>query len=282
MRIAFATLALPLVTFAPLACAPANGEGEGEGEGEEGEGEGDVLVEEEDNGGDPITAVNALPLGATIAGVIGAPGDADVFHLEGTTPGHLYRATLVARGGLDGHLTILDDGRNGDAPGSDYVRLHRAPDGPDAVVEFAALGGGVFVIARDARDVDGDGAGGADFGYDLVVDDITDAVLAASVTPPDDVSGALALAGSVFAINVDVDTGADLVVDVGGAGDADLRAFVVSTSAGDWVARNDDRAVDDTAPLIDAPLFEEGPYFLLIENGAEGATANGAVTLAVQ
>ena len=79
----------------------------------------------------------------------------------------------------------------------------------------------------------------------------------------------------------DADTGADVVFDLAADG-FDGRLFVVSTSVGDWIARNDDRGLDDTDPLIDAPLFEEGPYLLLVESNSEapeslGFTLTGAL-----
>jgi hypothetical protein len=71
-----------------------------------------------------------------------------------------------------------------------------------------------------------------------------------------------------------VSTGADLGVDFSTNGDLDARLFVVSSSLGDWIARNDD-GPNAPDPLIDAPLVEEGPYLLLVENNTEAPDALG-------
>ena len=214
-----------------------------------------------------MTAVNDLPLSSTVRGLIGTADDADVFHLVGSTLGHAYAASLdVGTGSLQGHVTILDDGRGGAAAGDDYVRLHRV--GGAVRVEFVALGGGVFVVVRDSRNLGGGGFGGADFGYTLHVDDVTAAVTAAPLTLPATLNAALLAPGAITLFPFEVDVGADVLFDLV-AGGFDGRLFVVSASTGDWIARNDDRAVDDVSPLIDAPLFESGPYLLLVENSDE-------------
>ena len=177
-------------------------------------------------------------------------------------------------GALDGHLTILDDGRSDEAAGNDYVRLHRAPDGGDAIVEFASLGGGVFVIVRDARDVDGDGLGGADFGYALSVSDVTAEVTGTALTVPGTLPGSFAGPGSVLLLPFAASAGDDVRVDFSADGGVDARLFVVSASLGDWIARNDD-GPNAPDPLIDAPLLEEGPYLLLVENNTEAPSALG-------
>ncbi len=232
----------------------AGEEGEGEeGEGEEGEGEG--LVESEPNGGDPVTEVNVLPVDASLVGVIDGADDVDFFRLDGAVAGHLY--VVSASGDFDARLAVLDDGRGGDAPGADYVRLGHGH------LFFAVLGGGVFVAVDD--DV---GSGGA---YNVNVVDITLDLTQDAIV--DDVSGALDDASVIVAYPFDADAGSDVIFDLDTAGDGDFRLFVVSLSTGDWIARNDDRAVDDVNPLIDAPLFEEGPYVLLVENNEQTATS---------
>jgi hypothetical protein len=210
-----------------------------------------------------------------MTGVIGATGDADVIRLEGTIPGHAYRARLTTDGSaLDGHLTVLDDGRGDEPAGADYVRLHRTPDGGDATVEFVALGGGVLLVVRDARDVDGGGAGGDDHTWRVQVEDVTAEVTAPALTVPGTITDALPAAGAVRLYPFAADAGADVVFDLATDG-FDGRLFVVSTSVGDWIARNDDRAIDDTNPRIDAPLFEEGPYLLLVESNSEAPEGLG-------
>lgn len=265
-----------VVAVAVAGCPAATGEGEGEGEAGEGEGEegeGEDLVEVEPNGGTPVQAVNDLPVGAVMSGSIDGADDADVFHVTGTVAGHAYRATLdaAAAGGLgDGKLAVLDDGRNDEAAGADYVRVQHAPAGPGVVVEFVALGGGVFVAVED------EGSGG---GWTLRIEDVTAAVTGAALASPTTRNEVLAGPGSVLLLPFDATAGSDVVFDVVAA-DLDCRLFVVSTSVGDWIARNDDRSVGDVNPLIDAPLFEEGPYLLLIENN-EDAPATTNLTLVV-
>ena len=255
-------------------CDPATGvsegdgdEGEGdEGEGDEGEGdagEGDV-VESEPNGGDPIADVDDASIGAGIRGVIDGAADVDFFHVEDAVKGHVY--AVRADADFSVRLAVLDDGRGGDAPGGDYVRL-----GHDDVT-FAVLGGGVYVAVDDDN-----GDGGA---YRVSFDDVT-ADVSAGALASGTVSGDLGSAAGVVSYSVDVDAGSDVVFDANASGDGDLRLFVVSLSTGDWIARNDDRAADDANPRIDAPLFDEGPYVLLVENIDEAATDLGYTLTAV-
>ena len=260
---------LSVVVVAAAACPPpGQGEGEGEegeGEGEEGagegEGEGGALEESEPNGGDPVSDVDVLPVGVVLRGVIDGADDVDFFALEGAVAGHVYVVDVAgAEGdGFDPRVAVLDDGRGGDAPGADYVRLGHLS------LQFAVLGGGVFIAVDD--DV---GSGG---GYSVIVGDVTDDVSAAALSGAvdDDLGGA----GRVRVYPFAADPGDDVAFDVVSSGDADLRLFVVSLSAGDWIARNDDRSAGDLDPLLDAPLFEEGPYVLLVENNDEDATDLG-------
>lgn len=249
-------VSLPLLVVTACPAPPDDG-GEGEGEGE------DNLVEAEPNDGDPVTDVNDLPVGRAIAGSVDGD-DVDFFHLTEQTATHIYRARLSANGLGAAKLVVLDDGRGGDAPGADYVRIVNG----DAV-EFAVLGGGSVYIA-----VDDEGEGG---GYILVVEDISGDFIrdAIDTDVEDSVDGALDHAGAVavYALPPTVSRGVDVVFDLEADGDLDARLFVVSRSVGDWIARNDDRAVDDLDPLIDAPLTDDGPYFVLVENSALAPTS---------
>jgi hypothetical protein len=279
---AVAVLACASAGAGLASCAPASvddpaGESEDEDEDEdEGEDEGErVLVDErEPNGGDPVTATNPLAVAGGARGVIDGPDDVDVFAVA-STPGHVYRVGCATSGSpLDCHLTVLDDGRSGDAAGDDYVRLAAHPDGPDAALTFVALGqGGHYVIVRDARALAGAGRGGADFGYVVTMDDVTGepGLSGPALAFPGSHDGALPSPASLQLHPLDAVEGADVVIDVAAAGDADLRAFVVSAATGDWVLRNDDRGADSD-PLIDAFFPAAGPHLLLVEAVADDAS----------
>jgi hypothetical protein len=55
----------------------------------------------------------------------------------------------------------------------------------------------------------------------------------------------------------------------------DGRLFIYSLTEQDWIARNDNRALDDPDPLIDAPLTADGAMLLVVENIEEQASALG-------
>lgn len=252
------------------------GDGANEGEGEddtgEGEGEGGVDgVEQEPNDGAQVDEVNELAIGDTVAGAIQAAGDVDIFHIA-TTPGLAWRVTLDVDDDstLDGHVTVFDDGRGDDAPGADYVRLGRSPAGPGAILDFVAFGaGGHLVTVRDTRDVDGDGVGGATATYTLHVDELP--LAPEPLSFPTDRVGALNDVSAVAVYEFDAVEGADFVVDLQADGDLDARLFVYAASEQDWVVRNDDRAVDDVDPLLDAFLPVGGPCLLIVESTGEAA-----------
>jgi hypothetical protein len=282
MRAVVVLVQLPVLTSLALACSPSTApepeggdEGEGEGEGAaEGEGEPVLLDEHEPNDGDPLTATNPIAEAAGVRGAIAVTGDVDVFAFA-STPGHVYRVSCTTGGSpLDCHLTVLDDGRAGDPAGDDYARLAAHPPGPDAALTFMALGeGGHYVIVRDARAVGGAGEGGADFTYAVTVDDVTDddGLFGVPLAFPGAHDGALPSPTSLQLHPLDAVADADVVFDVAAAGDADLRAFVVSATTGDWVLRNDDRG-SSSDPLLDAFFPEAGPHLLLVEAVADDAT----------
>ncbi len=265
-------LAVIVVLIAPLACpAPAAGEGEGEGEGEGGP----DVDESEPNDGATDTEVNDLAVGAIMHGAIGSASDVDIFRVD-TTPGALYRVTLDVPAGspLDGHLTVLDAGRGGGAPGADYVRLERAPDGPTAALSFLAFGeGGHLVVVRDARAVDGAPEGGAAYTYALTVGEVAPAP--ATLAFPGTLSDALDDVGGVKLYAFTANANADFTVDLSADGDLDARLFVYADSERDWVARNDDRSAGDVNPLLDAFFPVGGSMLLVVESAAESATDLG-------
>ncbi|HEY1099702.1 MAG TPA: hypothetical protein VGF99_12285, partial [Myxococcota bacterium] len=170
--------------------------------------------------------------------------DVDVFHLVDAPAGHAFAARVTGLAGA--HVTVIDDGRSGDAPGSDYVRIS---DGP--ALDFMTLGGSVYVVVT--ADVAGD--------YTLDVVDITADVTGAALTSTP-LTTSLPTPESIRLLPFAGNEGDDVVFDLAAAG-FDARLFVVAN--GDWIARNDDRAIDDVDPLIDAPLTAAGPYQLLIE-----------------
>ncbi|MFU8806466.1 MAG: hypothetical protein ACNA8W_21820, partial [Bradymonadaceae bacterium] len=63
--------------------------------------------------------------------------------------------------------------------------------------------------------------------------------------------------------------GDDAIIDLRATGDMDARLVLFSENTGSWFARNDDRSLGDVDPLIDAPIFAEGPALLVVENIAE-------------
>ena len=233
-----------------------------------------MVQETEPNDGTPIEAVNDLAVGAVMNGNIDAD-DTDIFVVQ-TVPGRVYVATLTTPDGssLQRHLTVLDNGRGGDAPGQDYVKISR-----DETLEIIAMGdGGHLFIVRDARVVDGNPGGGAGHAYQLQVIDLaaTERV-AGSVNFGSPITGTLASAADVQLWTFDAVTGMDVVFDMN-APNGDGRLFVFSVQGGDWIARQDDRTAGNPNPLLDAPLFGDGQMMLVVENIAED-TSNVSYTI---
>ena len=236
-----------------------------------------AMPEEEPNNGAALTEYNALALGTTATGAIGAAKDADVFRVP-TQPGQVYRAVLTASpsSDLSPHLTVMDAGRGNDAAGEDYVKMAVGAASP-AVVEWLAMGAGEhFVIVRDARNLAGGSVGSAAHTYELVV---TERALADVSGPPlvfpATVADALPSAGGLRLFAFDGTEGRDLRADLRASGDMDARLLVFATATGDWIARNDDRSANDVDPLLDAPLTESGAMWLVVENIAPSATTFG-------
>lgn len=237
----------------------------------------DVIEESEPNDGADGQPPDELLVDAEARGAIGAPGDADVYAVA-TQPGRVYRVVATPLDGspVDLRVTVLDAGRDGDAAGSDYVRIARAPAGPSAELEFVASGfGGHLVVVRAVAAV-----GGADHRYAVQVLPLGRAdVDGAELRLGDAQQGALRHGGAVAVHALAVGDGASVIVDVRASVDADLRIHVHSDAVNAWIARNDDRAAGDLDPLIDAPLTEDGPYLLVVENVDEDA--EGLVPYAV-
>ncbi len=272
-------LFLPALGACPAAVDGGAGQAnEGEGEANEGEGEGGVVPagvdEVEPNDGAVVTDVDPIAVGERVGGALQVAGDIDLFRVE-TTPGLAYRVTLEVPAGstLDGHLTVLDGGRGGDAAGLDYVRLGAGPAGGGALLDFFAMGQGGHIIAvRDARDLLGDAQGGPEATYVLTVSTLS--VPTPTLAFPASIDGALPASSSVNLYAFDATTGSDVVIALDADGDLDARLFVYNAGDADWVARNDD-GPDGADPLIDAPLFSGGPSLLVVEAVAEGASDLG-------
>ncbi len=226
---------------------------------------GEELTEQEPNNGSTATEFNDLPFGANLSGVI-ASEDVDIFSVP-STAGTLYTVALDLPGGseLQPHITVLDAGRDGDAPGQDYVKIARGNS-----IEFLAMGsGGHLIIVRDARNVDGGAVGGDGFTYSLRVDgaDAADNTQGA-VSFGAQLSDSLATSGTVHLWSFEGTEGQDVVFDMS-APNGDGRLWVYSTATGDWIARQDDRTLGDPNPLLDAPLTASGAMYLVVETISE-------------
>jgi hypothetical protein len=237
-----------------------------------------TLTEMEPNNGTTVDEVNNLPVTIPLTGAIADATDADIF-LVPTLGGGFYRVHLQtdATSTLTGHLTVMDSGRDGDAAGSDFVRLSRtATPGANAAVtlEFMAMGDGHLIAVRDLGALSGAGSGSNTHTYTLWVEkmDASEASTSAFVAPTT-IDGALTHAGDTAVYNfftaADFE---DFIFDYSTTGDMDGRLFVVAAATGDWIARNDDRGAGDTNPLIDAPMTESGDLYLVVDNINEEAT----------
>ncbi len=234
--------------------------------------------ESEPNDGEQLDEFNDLASGVRMRGTISSGADADIYRIAAEA-GRVYAVQLTVSAGssLRGHLTVIDAGRDGDAPGQDYVKLARAPDGPSAHLSWLAMGvGGYFVAVRDERAVGGDGEGGPEHTYALHVTELS--IDEAGVQPlplPADLQGQLEHPGGVVLYSFDAEQGDELRFDLRAQPRwaFDGRLTVWSGATGDWVARNDNRALDDTDPLIAAPLMAAGPLLLVVDNTEEAPDA---------
>lgn len=236
---------------------------------------GAIVMETEPNDGQEadLSDVDQLVVGGAVSGAIGTAGDVDVFFFD-TEPGQLYRLTLVPpnQSELAAHLTVIDAGRGGEAPGLDFVKIDKAESGLTSSLEILAMGqGGYYAIVRDTRNVDDDaGVGSSSHSYLLSVEQRQ--IEAGGVTFPSNMSGTLDTSGSVDLYSFTGTEGDDVLFDFDTGGDIDGRMWIYAEATGDWIARNDDRAQGDLDPLIDAPLTESGSMYLVVENIEPGAT----------
>ena len=92
---------------------------------------------------------------------------------------------------------------------------------------------------------------------------------------PSTKTDALDEVGGVKLYSFDAVNGADFTVDLTASGDLDARLFVYAQSEQSWIVRNDDRAVDDKNPKLDAFFPVGGPVILVVECAAERASDLG-------
>jgi hypothetical protein len=241
-----------------------------------------TVNEKEPNDGKTDGEFNALPLSSMMLGAIGVPGDVDIFRFDATA-GKAYTVSLELPSGslLKGHLTVMDDGRDGHANGDDFVKIVRGTSAT-IMADVLAMGqGGYYVVVRDSRNVDGQtpSVGAAGFDYKVwVVERPTQDFEGAALKFPVNLEETLASRGAMRLYPFDGTEGTDVLFDLKAKGDMDGRLLVFAKSTGSWIARNDDRAQGDPNPLIDAPLTASGAMWLVVENISETA-ANLSYTL---
>ena len=274
------SLAAFLCSFS-LACAPAGTGGPTDaGAVDDDAGETvDAGSDDEDAGSEPSDGgveVDELILGEPVSGAITAEGEQDAYRVE-TTGARFYRVSLTLPVGseLEPHLTVIDDGRDDDPPGADFVQISRVGGDDDGNLELVAAGDGHIVVVRDARNVGGPGAGSPQHTYELSIEELPLAeVSSGDLTFPSTVEGELAHAGAVAVYRFEAEAFSYALFELTAQGDMDGRMFVIAESTGDWIARNDDQA-GSVDPLIDAPLTEGGVLWLVVDNVSEPATDLG-------
>jgi hypothetical protein len=232
--------------------------------------------ESEPNNGEADGKFDSISTGGLVSGSISPAGDVDVFKLD-VPPGKVYFARLDSENSrLQGHLTVFDAGRDGEQMGSDYRKIVSSEAG--GVVQFLAMGeGGYFLAVRDRRNVGTEaGAGGDDFNYELSVEAVDKSQFSrGSVVFGGQQGDTLDGPAHLALYQLPGSKGDEIEIDIQATGDADLRALVYSETTRDWIARHDDRGINNTDPIIDAPLTAEGPFWLLIENIDETASGLG-------
>lgn len=288
-----------LLSLSPLACTPSAtgsssdaGTVERDGGRDDGDGGSDGGGPALDGGDDAGTPsddagleLDELSFGEPASGAITESGQQDAYRVD-TTGARFYRVslTLPAGSALAPHLTVIDDGRDDDPPGADFVQISRVGGADDGNLEFVSAGDGHFVVVRDARNVGGAGGEGSPaHTYTVSIEELAlDDVSAGELTFPSTISGALAHAGAVNAYRFEATAFTNALFELNADGDMDGRLFVIAESTGDWIARNDDQA-SSVDPLIDAPLTEGGVLWLVVDNVNESATDLGyTLTVDVQ
>lgn len=238
------------------------------------------LQEQEPNDGAKIEEHNDLPTGAVLQGAIDKPGDADILHFSAAA-GTAYTISLDAPAGslLQGHLTAMDDGRDGDPAGEDYVKIVRTTAGAVGLDLLAMGQGGYYIVVRDVRNISAASVGGPEYTYAVTVTEADPKGFEAPALQfPVNLQDKLDRAGGLRLYPFTATEGANAVFDLEATGSMDGRMMVFAASAGSWIARNDDRALGDSDPLIDAPLYGSGAMWLVVENVDEAA-ADWAYTL---
>jgi|GEM_PF-2278679 len=238
------------------------------------------VAEQETNNGATADDFNDVSPGQVITGALSEPGDIDIFKVDAQA-GKAYSFDLVVDGtsDLEGHLTAIDGGRDGDAPGEDYVKIAIDAQGKGAQMKLFAMGeGGYLLVVRDRRAVGSDQMlGGAGFTYRLEVREIeVEDISGAMLSPPQTLSDQLDAPSSVRVYPFSTATEAEeWQIALTANSDAfDGRLHVFSQSSGDWIARND-TGPNGNDPLIDAPLFATGMMYLVVENITPEASALG-------
>ena len=239
-----------------------------------------VYTETEPNNGATATEFNEVEAEWLVEAEIGSPGDVDIFRLD-IPGGQRLQLELTPLTGsqLSGHLTVFDTGRNGKVAGDDFIKIMRQGDDDTLPMDFVSMGeGGYYLVVQDGRNADGASVGGADFGYTLSIrsEDLAES-FDQYLSLPSSFDDLLEHRGGVKVYSFEATEGMDLVADLQAQNSTapeglDARLFLVSVSSGDWVARNDDRALDNDNPLIDAPVFASGQVVIVVDNIAERAS----------
>lgn len=240
------------------------------------------VPESEPNNGEMVDQVNTLTPLQIATGAISTPGDVDIWKID-VQPGEIYRVELVAGddSSLEEHLTVIDAGRGDDPAGDDYVKIAEQFSGdPHATLTLFGMGeGGYFFIVRDARNVGAQMSqeGSASHTYSLRLERLMPAdVQGASLSiDAGDITDALSSPGDIRIYPFSASLGDELVADLqaASADELDARLFVYAEQEQSWIARQDNRTVDDVNPLLDAPLFADGQMWLIVENITPTATS---------
>jgi hypothetical protein len=234
-----------------------------------------IAEEVEPNNGATVDEFNALALEQSMLGHIAPSNDADIFRFA-TRPGYVYQIHLTAPEGslLQPHLTTMDCADDGSA-GDDYIKIVRSTTDTVAIDTLALAHNYYYAVVRDSRNVIGSGGfGDQGFTYTIEVVEMSQAEYGTqSLSFTSTNSGTLAHAGAIDLYQFEAAAMADVRIDMHASGDVDGRMLVYSTSSADWIARNDNRSLEDPNPLIDAPLSGGGQLTLVVENITEDATS---------
>lgn len=242
----------------------------------------EAIEESEPNNGEMLDEVNTLAPNQIATGAIATPGDVDVWKVD-IQPGEIYRIELVAGDDslLEEHLTVIDAGRGSDPAGDDYVKIaQQLSSVPHASLTLLGMGeGGYFLIVRDTRNVGAQMSqeGSAAHTYTLSLQKLTlsDVRGKALAVEAGEITDALSSPGDISIYPFTASLGDELVADLQAASaeELDARLFVYAEQEKSWIARQDNRTIDDVNPLLDAPLFADGQMWLIVENITPTATS---------